>query len=145
MNKEGIITEIQKDLKSNNKIWNKNIHREIIFIILTILFTLVSLGIVIRLLSEHSVTNVIGVVYSFVATLAWAYFAGVYLHKSDECRKKEKYLKKALWIVKYWITPTIDGLKLDQSFFKYNYPTEENRSSIDYVLNHINMEIKEKK
>ena len=145
MSKEEITTKIQEDLKNNNKIWDKNINREIIFIILAALFLLVSLGLVIVLLNEHSVDNVIGVISAFGITLIWAYLADVYLHKSDKCRKKEGYLKKALWITKYWLTPTIDGLKLDQSFFKYNYPTDENMLAIEDVSNRIYMETKEKK
>ncbi|GAG68011.1 unnamed protein product [marine sediment metagenome] len=99
MNKEGIITKIQKDLEDNRKIWDKNVNREIIFIILTAAFLIFSLYyLIVKLLSEHSVDNVLGVISAFGLTLMWACLADIYLNKSDNCRKKEGYLKKAIWI-----------------------------------------------
>lgn len=146
MNKEEMTTKIQEDLKNNNKVWDKSVNREIIFIILTAAFLIFSLYyLIVKLLSEQSVDNVLGVISAFGLTLMWACLADIYLNKSDNCRKKERYLKKAIWITKYWLTPTIDGLKLDQSFFKYNYSSDENMLAIEDVSNRIYMETKEKK
>lgn len=145
MDKEGMINEIQKDLKGNRKIWDKNNKRGNIFLILAIISTIV-LIIVFSFVSLYLDRSSVNIVFFLpIIALPVCFFLSVrYANKSDKCRKKERYLKKALWIVEYWLSDT-PTLELDKSFLKYNYPTEENRSAVDYVLNHIDMEIKEKK
>lgn len=143
MNKEEIINKIQEDLKNNNKIWVKNIKRKNIFTRLIIIFLILAIAFSFFLSFYPGGQVNIGFLLAVpIAPMICFFLFARYTNKSDECMIKEIYLKKALWIVEYWLTPT---LELDQSFLKYNYPTEENRSAVDYVLNHIDMEIKEKK
>ncbi len=143
MNKEEITNEIQKDLEGNRKIWNKNAKREHIFIRLTSIFLILAIALsFFPCFYPGGPVNIGFLLVSLAAAMICFCFYAMYPHKSDECIIREGYLKKALWVVEYWLTPT---LELDKSFFKYNYPTGENRSAVDYVLNHIDMEIKEKK